>query len=160
MSSHDNVAFIKEWFEKFWNQQRFETVDEMCAPHATGSGQHGGGTETPSPAEFLAFAKRFLGAFPDAKFTIEDAFSEGDKVVARWSGVMTHKGDDLGLPATNRNAHITGTTILQIENGKIVRGWDHWDQLALLRQLGVAPEAAESQLRWVDAKGSAQTATN
>src|ERR1700754_2391867 len=123
MSSQDNVAFIKDWFEKIWNQQRLDLVHGLCAPHAFGTGQHGGGTETPSPDDFVVFAKRFLGAFPDAKFTIEDAFADGDKVVARWSGTMTHAGHELGLPATNRKVHITGATILQIENGKIVRGW-------------------------------------
>jgi steroid delta-isomerase-like uncharacterized protein len=158
MSHHDHVAFIHNWFEQVWNQQRLEVVHELCAPNAIGTGQHGGDSEISNPDEFVAFAKRFQGAFPDARFKIEDAFSVGDKVVARWSGDMTHKGNDLGLPATNRKAHITGTTILQLENGKIVRGWDHWDQLALLRQLGIAPESQESQLQWVDPKGSARTA--
>jgi predicted ester cyclase len=30
---------------------------------------------------------------------------------------------------------ISGITIAQIEKGKIVRGWDNWDQLALMQQL-------------------------
>jgi predicted ester cyclase len=56
--------------------------------------------------------------------TIEDNFGVDDKVVVRWSAEMTHTGDHLGFPATNRTVRITGITIAQIENGKIVRGWD------------------------------------
>ena len=54
---------------------------------------------------------------------------------------MTHTGDQLGLPATNKRAKITGITIAQIENGKIIRGWDNWDQLALQLQLATAAAA-------------------
>jgi predicted ester cyclase len=54
---------------------------------------------------------------------------------------MTHTGDQLGFPATNKSVKITGITIAQIENGKIIRGWDNWDQLALQQQLATAAAA-------------------
>jgi predicted ester cyclase len=54
---------------------------------------------------------------------------------------MTHTGDQLGLPATNKRVKITGITIAQIENGKIIRGWDNWDQLALQQQHATAAAA-------------------
>jgi predicted ester cyclase len=54
---------------------------------------------------------------------------------------MTHTGDGLGLPATNKRVRITGITIAQIDSGKIVRGWDNWDQLAMQQQLAMAAAA-------------------
>jgi predicted ester cyclase len=75
------------------------------------------------------------------KITIEDAFGVEDKVVARWSAVMTHTGDHLGVPATNKTVRITGITIARIEKVKIVEGWDNWDQLALMQQLSNAEAA-------------------
>ena len=54
---------------------------------------------------------------------------------------MTHTGDQLGFPATNKRVMITGITIAQIENGKIVRGCDNWDQLALQQQLATTAAA-------------------
>jgi len=61
--------------------------------------------------------------------------------VVRWSAVMTHTGDQLGIPATNKRVKVTGISIAQIEDGKIVRGWDNWDQLAMQQQLAIAAAA-------------------
>ncbi|MGC1598374.1 MAG: ester cyclase, partial [Candidatus Acidiferrales bacterium] len=72
---------------------------------------------------------------------VDDTIGADDKVVVRWSAVMTHTGDHLGIPATNRPVRITGITIAQIKDGKIIRGWDNWDQLALMQQLSVARAA-------------------
>jgi predicted ester cyclase len=55
---------------------------------------------------------------------------------------MTHTGDHLGVRATNKRVRVTGITIAQIENGKIVRGWDNWDQLGLMQQVSTATAAA------------------
>jgi predicted ester cyclase len=54
---------------------------------------------------------------------------------------MTHTGDQLGIPATNKRVKVTGISIAQIEDGKIVRGWDNWDQLAMQQQLAMAAAA-------------------
>ena len=49
---------------------------------------------------------------------------------------MTHKGDGLGVRATGKKVKITGMSIARIVNGKIVEGWDNWDRLAMLEQIG------------------------
>jgi hypothetical protein len=36
---------------------------------------------------------------------------------------------------------VTGTTTQRISGGKIVEGWDNWDQLGLLVQIGAVPAA-------------------
>jgi predicted ester cyclase len=38
------------------------------------------------------FVRMYYTAFPDLRFSIEDQFAEGDKVVTRWSSEGTHKG--------------------------------------------------------------------
>jgi predicted ester cyclase len=50
---------------------------------------------------------------------------------------MTHTGDGLGLPASGRTVHSRGITIARFVDGKIVEGWDNWDQLGMLEQIGV-----------------------
>jgi len=54
---------------------------------------------------------------------------------------MTHIGNHLGFPATNKRDRISGITIARIKNGKIVRGWGNWDQLALIQQVSTAVTA-------------------
>jgi predicted ester cyclase len=58
-------------------------------------------------------------------------------VAARWSGTGTHRGDGLGFPATGRQVEFHGMTIVRVEQGKLVEGWNVFDQLGMLQQLGV-----------------------
>ena len=56
---------------------------------------------------------------------------------------MTHTGDHLGMPATGKQVRITGITIARIRDGQVIEGWDNWDQLGMLQQIGAyqQPEA-------------------
>ena len=58
-------------------------------------------------------------------------------VAARWSGTGTHRGNSLGFAATNRPARFTGMVFVRIENGQIVEGWNLFNQLGMLEQLGM-----------------------
>jgi len=131
----ENVALMRRWFQEVWNDGRVQTIYDLLDENISGWGQDVPGVEIRKPADFVALYNRLHGAFPDMKLTVEDAFGSDDKVVVRWSSVMTHTGDHLGMPATNRNVRITGITIARIADGKIVQGWDNWDQLALMQQV-------------------------
>ena len=142
MSVEENIVLMRLWFKEVWNEGRVQTIYDLMAENAIAVGQDQPGKELRGPRDFVTLFNRIRGAFPDIKITIEDAFGADNSVVVRWSGVMTHTGDHLGIPATNKRVRVTGITIAQIENGKIVRGWDNWDQLALMQQLSTAAAAA------------------
>ncbi|MFY9804236.1 MAG: ester cyclase [Candidatus Acidiferrales bacterium] len=133
----ENVALMQRWFQEVWNEGRIQTIYDLMDENGVATGQDQPGVEIRGPAEFVALFNRLHGAFPDMKLTVDDIIAADDKVVVRWSAVMTHTGDHLGIPATNRQARITGITIAQIKDGKIIRGWDNWDQLALMQQLSL-----------------------
>ena len=42
----------------------------------------------------------------------------------------------MGLPASGRTVRSRGITIARIVDGRIVEGWDNWDQLGMLEQIG------------------------
>jgi steroid delta-isomerase-like uncharacterized protein len=142
MPVEENVALMRRWFKEVWNEGRVQTIYDLMAENVIGIGQDAPGVEIRSPADFVALYDRLRGAFPDIKFTLEDIFGVDDKVVVRWSAAMTHTGDHLGMPATNKPVRITGITIAQIEKGKITRGWDNWDQLAMMQQLSAENAAS------------------
>jgi steroid delta-isomerase-like uncharacterized protein len=142
MSVEENIVLMRRWFKEVWNEGRVQTIYDLMAENAIGIGQDQPGVEIHGPAEFVTLFKRIHGAFPDIKITLEDAFGADDKVVVRWSAVMTHTGDHLGIPATNKKARITGITITRIKKGKIVQGWDNWDQLALMQQVSMSSSAS------------------
>ena len=136
MSVEENVNLMRRWFEEVWNQGNTQTVRDLLAPDAIGSGQLEDGTNLRGPAGFVPFVERIRGAFPDIKIVVEDAFGSADKVVVRWSATMTHRGDHLGMPSTGKGVRLTGITIARIVGKQIVEGWDNWDQLAMLEQIG------------------------
>lgn len=132
----DNISALKRWYREVWREAKNDTIYELLAPNAVLKGQRGSGVVIRGPEEFVKFAEQIRSAFPDTDVVIEDAFGVGDKVVARWSATMTHSGEGIGVAPTGRKVKITGITIACFVDGKIVEGWDNWDQLAMLEQLG------------------------
>ena len=78
-------------------------------------------------------------AFPDAKRSVEDQFTDDIHVVTRWKVTATHQGDFLGIAPTGKRITVTGISIHRISGGKIVEEWQQWDSLGLMQQLGVVP---------------------
>jgi steroid delta-isomerase-like uncharacterized protein len=142
MSVEENVVLMRRWFKEVWNEGKSQTIYDLMDENGIAVGQDQPGVEIRGPREFEMFVNRIRGAFPDQKITLEDAFGADDKVVIRWSAEMTHTGDQLGFPATNKRVKVTGISIAQFDNGKIVRGWDNWDQLAMQQQLTIAAAAS------------------
>jgi steroid delta-isomerase-like uncharacterized protein len=75
-------------------------------------------------------------AFPDMRLEVEDQVAEGDKVVTRWRGEMTHLGELGGVAPSGEHVTITGITIDRFEEGRIVEAWRSMDTLGLLRGIG------------------------
>lgn len=144
MSVEENVELMRRWFKEVWNEGRTQTIYDLLAPDAVGIGELEDGGKLRGPAEFVPFVGRIRGAFPDINIVVEDAFGAEDKVVLRWSATMTHRGDRLGMPATGKPVRITGITIARVVDKQIIEGWDNWDQLAMLKQIGAyeRPQAA------------------
>lgn len=140
----ENIALLRRWFDEVWNQGKLETIHELMAVDAVGIGQAGPEVAIRGPREFQPFVEKLRAAVPDMKVIIEDGFESGDKAVVRWSATMTHRGDQLGVAATGKPVRITGMSIVRIRDGKIVAGWDNWDQLAMMQMIGALGEIRAS----------------
>ena len=82
---------------------------------------------------------KYRSAFPDVRMTVDDVIASDDKVVLRWHSEGTHRGELAGLAATGVRGSVTGISIDQWKDGKIVEAWAERDNLGLARQLGAAP---------------------
>jgi steroid delta-isomerase-like uncharacterized protein len=136
-----NAALARRWFEEVWNQRKDATVHELMDGVCDG---HMEGGDVRSPAEFLAARAALLAAFPDIAVKVEDVVSEGDKVVVRWSATGTHRGGDLGVPASGRTASFRGMSWIRFANGRIVEGWDSWNLGRLMEELRSPAAAARA----------------
>ena len=139
-----NKAIVGRWFTAFWGKTCDLTiVDDLAAPdmllqyslHAPRRGRD----------DIKAFMSAFRTAFPDLNFWgTADLIAEGDYVVGRWEGGGTHTGPAFSdfllgsLPAaTGRTMHFTGTTVLRLQEGKIVEEIGLDDGVTALQQLGL-----------------------
>ena len=79
-----------------------------------------------------------LAAFPDFRMDVEDVIASSDKAVARVRVTGTHKGEFMGIPATEKSAAVNLIDITRFgDDGLAHEHWGVVDQLALLQQLGV-----------------------
>ena len=132
--STENKALVRRWFDEVWDKGRVAAIDEMLANDAA---VHGLGTDTYGPAGFKPFHSAYRNAFPDVRIQVDDIVAEGNIVAARWSGTGTHRGEGLGFAATGRQVHFNGMLFARVDQGKLVEGWNNFDQLGMLQQLGV-----------------------
>jgi predicted ester cyclase len=110
-----------------------EYVDPTFVDHNALPGQKPG-------IEGLKDAYRmFSAAFSDLWYTFEDLIAEDDKVVGRGVIQGKHTGPFMGIPATNKVIHWTGTRIFRVVNGKVTEGWIDLDLFGLMMQLGAMP---------------------
>jgi steroid delta-isomerase-like uncharacterized protein len=134
MTTAENISLAKRWYREVWNEGRNETIHELLAADAVLIGTDR--VEIRGPVEFERFAERIRSAFSDTEIIVDDVFGYDDKVAIRWHATMKHTGEMLGIAATNKVVEITGTSIAQVRDGRVVAGWDNWDRLAMLEQIG------------------------
>jgi predicted ester cyclase len=138
--SEENKAVVRREMEEMFNQGgNLGAAEEIYAPNYVGHEPTSGDIRGIEGVK--QFAAAYREAFSDLETTTEDQIAEGDKVVTRFSARGTHKGEteDFG-PATGNRIEITGITIEQFAEGKIVEDWTNFDALGLMQQLGLIPE--------------------
>lgn len=129
-------AVARTWFEEVWNQGSEQAIDRLMAPDAA---FHGLPVPVVGPNEFKPFHKSFRNAFPDIHIDIDELVCQGDRVAVKCTVTGTHRGDGLGIAATNRPVTVTGMGMARIENGRIVEAFNTFDFLSLYQQVGLVP---------------------
>ena len=119
-----------------FNKGNLDVADEHIAPDyenhdpAMPADIHG-------PEGFKDYVSMYRSAFPDLHIEIEDQIAEGDKVATRWTGTGTHEGELAGIAPTHNHVTLPGMEIVRISEGKLVEGWEGYDSMTMMRQLGV-----------------------
>jgi steroid delta-isomerase-like uncharacterized protein len=134
--SPDNKSVVRRLYEEVWNKRKLEVMSELVSPsHAL----HGPIYSGPAigPEVYRSQVSMFVGGFPDLRFAIEDTVAEQDKVVVCWTFSGTHKGEFMGVPATNKKVSVDGITIHIIAKGIIMDSYVSLDMWGMMQQLGV-----------------------
>jgi steroid delta-isomerase-like uncharacterized protein len=139
MMTETNKALVRRWFKEVWNEGREATIDELFAETGVAYGLGDGDVEVHGPAQMKPFVHNLRASFPDLQISIQDILAEEDKVMTRVLLEGTHSGSGLGVPPTGRKIRVAGIVVIRILKGHFVEGWNSWDQLGLLRQIGALP---------------------
>jgi len=141
MAAVAKADVAKEYFAAF-NRRDFETLTNILAPDFV--------FEHESPVEgrdtIIAMLQGFCSAFPDLKFSVTDAISSGDEVVAFLRASGTWLGEFAGVPPTGR--HFTASTVDRIRfSGASIASISTVCEVlggfSLVHQLGIAAQSVE-----------------
>ncbi len=136
--SADNRSVVRRLYEEVWNKRRLEVVNEIISPSHALHDTNAPGSAI-GPDAYKRVVARWITAFPDLRFAIDDTVCEKDKLVVYWNISGTHKGEYLGIAPTNKKISVDGITINHIASGKIMDSYVSWDALGMMQQLGAVP---------------------
>lgn len=143
--AHEHVGIVERWFEDLFTLGDLSAVDRLVAPDFVAHGQ-GGMDDSHGRETFREWLRWYLSAFADRDWTVHDVISEGEKVVARYSGWATYRGGLLDIPSTDQRVLETGILILRVDGGVVKEIWSEMSDLQVVMQLGAFP-APEREVR-------------
>jgi steroid delta-isomerase-like uncharacterized protein len=132
----DLKSSVRRWFEQVWNQKNADAIDELFAEGGLGYGINTDGSPVHGPAEFRQVQAVFVHMFPDMHFVVEEVLQDGDMTAARFTVTGTHQGEAFGVPATGKQVRFSGMAMVRWQDGKIVEGWNNFDQFQLFKEIG------------------------
>ena len=136
MTRHTPAQLMQKWFAEVWNQRRADLIGVYVSPACKIHALDETGADTIGPEGLRSFYVRLLGGLPDIHIEMHEIIESGELVAGRWVATATHRGDDLGVKATNNPMTISGMTFLRVANGQIVEAWNEWDRLAMALAIG------------------------
>jgi len=130
---------VRHLLDALWNHGDVSGIEtSVAADHA----DHGPDGTDVGRAHIIEELNDYRTAFPDLRMTFEDQISEGDRVVTRWTATGTHLGPFQGIPATGRQAKVSGIFINRVVGGQISESWSSYDRFGLAQQLHPARPTA------------------
>lgn len=138
---------ILDMYETVWNRRRFDRVVDYCDPKVVCHTVrlHRAQAIDPYQQQIIDL----LAVFPDGKIEVRDLVvcqsgELGQRIAAIWVLHGTYSGVPLYGPPTRSPVKILGATHFEMRDGKILREWRLFDEIAVLAQIiGARTNAAK-----------------
>jgi steroid delta-isomerase-like uncharacterized protein len=142
MTSLENLEIARKLYDDF-NRHDFDAMATKCDDSVKYTDMVTGHTYEGSGG-FCHSSQRWTDAFPDGRADIVNQIASGDMVVTEFVTHGTHERplETRGgaISPSHKQAELSCCEVLRFRDGKIVMGRLYYDELTVLRQLGVAPE--------------------
>jgi serine phosphatase RsbU (regulator of sigma subunit)/ketosteroid isomerase-like protein len=130
MSSEDKKALVRRFYEAHVKGD-LDALRKMMAPDFADRSLRPDQEESDREAYIRGIAED-RAAFSDIRFTIEDQIAEGDKVVTRYTGRSTQRGEFLGVAPAGKQGLSTGIDIHRVAGDKIAEEWSESNNVNIL----------------------------
>lgn len=124
---------VVEAYVRAWNERDSAAIDSLLAPNGThedlAQNFRGQGS-----AKVVEFMRKTLTTQPDFKWQVTTSVEDGRYVALEWTWAATYTGPDLaGKQVTNRRISARGSSLAEVEKGRIKRITDYWDLASAFR---------------------------
>jgi steroid delta-isomerase-like uncharacterized protein len=134
-----NLATYADMINQAWNSHDIEKVLSFYSPEYVGD-DVGQASLLRGHEGLRAMLEMYWQAFPDLQFRVTDRLIQDSRLVVVWVAEGTHQGTIMNIPPTGHKVEVRGVSIIDVENGKVVRGQYIWDLAGMLRHMGLLPE--------------------
>lgn len=129
-----NKQALRELYEEIMNTRDIASLHKVIDPtFSSPSGKKG-------PAAFEEGFGPLLVGFPDIQWKVNSLIAEDNTVAVRWSWTGTHTGTFQFYKPTGNKITATGTTIYQMQNGKVLKSEVLPDRLGFLQSIDIIPD--------------------
>jgi predicted ester cyclase len=141
MSTEENKAVIRRFFEECWNNGDLAVLDDCFAPEVRAHSARG--TSVQSRDWFRDGVIRWRSAFPDYQYVLDHVIAEDDAVAVNTRFTGTHQGVFQWLSygpwaPTGKTIDVMEMFVFRLAADRVVDLWATWDQVTFARQLGVS----------------------
>jgi predicted ester cyclase len=128
--------------EDIMRRRALDELDEIVAPDFVRICEATPELEIRDLDGFKQFLRDYVVAFPDEVQTLTHVAADGDLigVFARYEG--THQGPLNGIPPTGKRVNFHFSGMFTVRDGKLAEFRVTWDNMTVLAQLGLLPDAA------------------
>jgi predicted ester cyclase len=127
--------------ENAMNKRQPDDLDDIVAAEFVRHCEATPQVDVRSREQFKEFLRQYDAAFPDNVQTFTHIVAEGDMigVFATYEG--THLGEMGSFAPTGKKVKFDFAGVFRVEGGKLAEFWVTWDNMTVLAQLGLLPDA-------------------
>jgi Predicted ester cyclase len=132
-----NKDNIRRMFNDIINDGKLDLVDELFDPEFTSETPQG----TLDRDGFRGYVAAWRSGFPDIHCEVDDLIEEGNQVAWSVRATGTHNGEFMGIAATGNAVDFDSLNIGEFRNGKGYRHKVLMNDMKMMSQLGIKPNA-------------------
>lgn len=137
-----NEELVRREITEAWNGGNLDVIDELFADDYV--------AHVPlvpdsinGPEGHKEMVQAFRTTFPDLDVRVGHLVADDDSVAFQFIMQGTHDSDFIGIDPTGNEIEIMGLVFALVEDGQFTESWAVFDQIGMLRQMGLKSSPSE-----------------